>query len=115
MDGHTEREWAKQWVREMEHQKRDHQIADIRCHAAGAYQRLVREGAVHRANAAEKMGTTGTVGLPYFMKDPSKNRGHWAEQFERPEQPFWLELGCGKGTYAARVAADHPGDQSPCH
>lgn len=45
---------------------------------------------------------------PYFMKDPSKNRGHWAEQFERPEQPFWLELGCGKGTYAARVAADHP-------
>lgn len=54
------------------------------------------------------MGTSGTVGLPYFMKDPSKNRGHWAEQFERPEQPFWLELGCGKGTYAARVAADHP-------
>ena len=45
---------------------------------------------------------------PYFMKDPSRNRGHWAEQFERPEQPFWLELGCGKGTYAARVAADHP-------
>lgn len=45
---------------------------------------------------------------PYFMKDPSKNRGHWAERFERPEQPFWLELGCGKGTYAARVAADHP-------
>ena len=23
VDGHTEREWAKQWVREMEHQKRD--------------------------------------------------------------------------------------------
>ncbi len=45
---------------------------------------------------------------PYFMKDPSRNRGHWAEQFDRPEQPLWLELGCGKGTYAARVAADHP-------
>ena len=52
-----------------------HQIADIRCHAAGAYQRLVREGAVHRANAAEKMGTSGTVGLPVFHEGPEQEPG----------------------------------------
>ena len=44
---------------------------------------------------------------PYFVKDPARCFGHWAEQFERAG-PIHLELGCGKGTFAARLAADHP-------
>ena len=44
---------------------------------------------------------------PYFIKDPSRHRGEWAAQFER-KAPIHLELGCGKGTFAARLAADHP-------
>ncbi|MBS4784635.1 MAG: tRNA (guanosine(46)-N7)-methyltransferase TrmB [Clostridiales bacterium] len=44
---------------------------------------------------------------PYFVKDPSRHRGEWAAQFER-KAPIHLELGCGKGTFAARLAADHP-------
>ena len=45
---------------------------------------------------------------PYFLKDPSRFRGAMREQFPRPDQPLWLELGCGKGTFAARLGADHP-------
>ena len=43
---------------------------------------------------------------PYFVKDPTRFRGQWAAQFEQPG-PIHLELGCGKGTFAARMAADH--------
>lgn len=44
---------------------------------------------------------------PYFIKDPSRFRGRWHEMFCR-SAPLHLELGCGKGTFAAALAVAHP-------
>lgn len=40
--------------------------------------------------------------------DPTQYRGRWAGQFARPQQPLWLELGCGKGGFAAALALREP-------
>ncbi len=40
---------------------------------------------------------------PYFIKEPEKNRGHWTESFKK-KQPFYIELGCGKGGFMAQAA-----------
>ena len=45
---------------------------------------------------------------PFSASDPIAHKGSWHHSFARPAQPMYMELGCGKGTYAARVAADHP-------
>ena len=31
----------------------------------------------------------------YHAHVPFENKGHWHEQFARPQQPMMLELGCG--------------------
>lgn len=43
----------------------------------------------------------------HHIDQPTEHRGHWAELFEK-QQPMWLELGCGKGGFAAELAAAHP-------
>ena len=43
----------------------------------------------------------------YYIDEPEKLRGHWAEQFPR-RQPMVLELGCGKGGFLAQMAPAHP-------
>ena len=43
-----------------------------------------------------------------YSNDPTQYRGHWHEQFVRPDAPLWLELGCGKGGFAAQLALRHP-------
>ena len=43
----------------------------------------------------------------YYIDEPEKLRGHWAEQFAR-RQPMVLELGCGKGGFLAQMAPAHP-------
>lgn len=45
---------------------------------------------------------------PYFIDTPPTHRGHWRQQFARPEAPLWLELGCGKATFAGAVALAQP-------
>ena len=35
----------------------------------------------------------------YHAHEPLANKGRWASQFARPEQPIHLELGCGKGGF----------------
>lgn len=35
-------------------------------------------------------------------------RGNWRAQFARPEQPFYIELGCGKGGWVSQAAANRP-------
>lgn len=39
----------------------------------------------------------------FFVDDPSKNRGNWANKFEI-QAPLHLELGCGKGLFIAQKA-----------
>lgn len=44
---------------------------------------------------------------PYFVKNPTEQKGHWKDWFPK-EQPLHLELGCGKATFTAELAAQHP-------
>lgn len=44
---------------------------------------------------------------PYFYDDPFRPNGAWQNCFAK-RQPMHLELGCGKGTFIARLAAEHP-------
>ena len=46
---------------------------------------------------------------PFFVEDAEKARGSWQQLFKKP-QPLILELGCGKGGYAAAYASSHPGE-----
>lgn len=45
---------------------------------------------------------------PFNVQNPDEYKGHWKEHFARPDQPLDLELGCGKGTFTAALAANHP-------
>lgn len=44
---------------------------------------------------------------PFFVQEPDRLRNHWLEQYAK-EQPFYLELGCGKGGFMAQAAVLHP-------
>ncbi len=44
---------------------------------------------------------------PLFVRDPPALRGGWRDAFAR-ELPLELELGCGKGNFAAQYALEHP-------
>ena len=44
---------------------------------------------------------------PFFIDDPFQ-KGNWKAKFTRPNQPLYLELGCGKGNFVAELAANHP-------
>lgn len=44
---------------------------------------------------------------PYFIENPTTLKGNWKQWFPK-EQPLHLELGCGKGTFTAELAAQHP-------
>lgn len=44
---------------------------------------------------------------PFFVKAPCEWKGKWKEWF-RNEGPLHLELGCGKGTFLAELAYQHP-------
>ncbi|MCR4576952.1 MAG: tRNA (guanosine(46)-N7)-methyltransferase TrmB [Clostridiales bacterium] len=43
-----------------------------------------------------------------FIDDPENHIGRWKELFERPEQPLFVELGCGKGVSTCQAALNHP-------
>lgn len=47
------------------------------------------------------------AGCPFFIPEPEKARGQWQSLFAQP-QPLVLELGCGKGGFAAVYASAHP-------
>lgn len=44
---------------------------------------------------------------PYFIENPTELKGKWKSWFPK-EQPLHLELGCGKGTFTAELAAQNP-------
>lgn len=43
----------------------------------------------------------------FFITNPSENKGIWKESFENKDNPLYLELGCGKGTFIAVHAAEN--------
>ncbi|HIZ31168.1 MAG TPA: tRNA (guanosine(46)-N7)-methyltransferase TrmB [Candidatus Fournierella merdipullorum] len=48
------------------------------------------------------------LATPWHAHEPLENKGHWRSLFARPQQPFHLELGCGKGGYLSKLASAHP-------
>ena len=44
---------------------------------------------------------------PFFVDDPMANKGSWSRAFKK-KQPLCLELGCGKGSFAAKIALREP-------
>ena len=44
----------------------------------------------------------------FFIKEPEKKRGIWKYAFEKKEQPIYLELGCGKGSFIGQIAYNNP-------
>ena len=45
---------------------------------------------------------------PVCADNPRTLRGKWRAQFARPEQPFYVELGCGKGGWVSQAGVLHP-------
>ena len=37
----------------------------------------------------------------FFVANPKENKGNWKNTFKNTENPIYLELGCGKGTFKA--------------
>ena len=48
----------------------------------------------------------------FHVHDPFVWGGKWHSQYARPEQPFVLELGCGKGGFLSQLASAHPENRS---
>ncbi len=43
----------------------------------------------------------------FFVKNPDEHAGNWKNAFKK-EQPLYLEIGCGKGGFAGRLALENP-------
>lgn len=46
-------------------------------------------------------------GCDFFVIKPSDYKGRWKETFVKKENPIYLELGCGKGTFMAVHASEN--------
>lgn len=46
-------------------------------------------------------------GCDFFVIKPSDYKGKWRETFARKNNPIYLELGCGKGTFMAVHASEN--------
>lgn len=43
----------------------------------------------------------------FYEDEPEKWKGKWNEHFENPDNPFMLELGCGKGQFISKLAVEN--------
>lgn len=43
----------------------------------------------------------------FYEDEPEKWKGKWKEHFKNPNQPFMLELGCGKGQFISKLALEN--------
>ncbi|MGN1051655.1 MAG: tRNA (guanosine(46)-N7)-methyltransferase TrmB [Acutalibacteraceae bacterium] len=43
----------------------------------------------------------------FYVKNPEENKGKWSYAFPK-EQPVFLEVGCGKGTFISKTAKENP-------
>lgn len=44
----------------------------------------------------------------FYRDEPENLKGNWRKEFKNPENPFYLELGCGKGQFIANLASLYP-------
>ena len=44
---------------------------------------------------------------PFYIDNPEEYKGKWKQCFEK-QQPFYIELGCGKGGFISQMAVKHP-------
>lgn len=44
----------------------------------------------------------------FYREDCELLIGKWRNEFEKPEQPLFIELGCGKGGFISQIAYAHP-------
>ncbi len=45
---------------------------------------------------------------PFYREHPEEIIGNWRKEFKNPENPFFVELGCGKGGFISQKAVKHP-------
>ena len=45
----------------------------------------------------------------WYTEEGESRRGRWRQEFEQPERPLHLEMGCGKGVSTAQMARENPG------
>ncbi len=43
----------------------------------------------------------------FYINNPEGLKGKWKEKFQNPNLPFYLELGCGKGQFMAKLASEN--------
>ena len=44
----------------------------------------------------------------FHVHEPLSMQGKWNQSYARPEQPLYLELGCGKGGFISQLSWQHP-------
>lgn len=44
----------------------------------------------------------------FYRENCEELKGKWRKEFARPNQPFFVELGCGKGGFISQIALKHP-------
>ena len=44
----------------------------------------------------------------FYIDDPTQYKTNWKQQFQNESKPLHLELGCGKGSFIAKLASTHP-------
>lgn len=43
----------------------------------------------------------------FYIDEPEKMKGKWKEFFKNPNNPLYLELGCGKGQFISNLASEN--------
>lgn len=43
----------------------------------------------------------------FYIKEPREQIGRWKSLFKNPQNPLYLELGCGKGTFISKMAVSN--------
>ena len=44
----------------------------------------------------------------FYREHPEELIGKWKKEYQNPNAPFFVELGCGKGSFIAQMAVRHP-------
>lgn len=44
----------------------------------------------------------------FYREKAEELKGKWRQEFIRPNQPLYVELGCGKGGFISQIACKHP-------
>lgn len=44
----------------------------------------------------------------FYREYPQEIIGNWKKEYQNPNHPFFVELGCGKGSFIAQMACGHP-------